>query len=96
MKRKLICGIAHNGGTLIDLACGKAGDLPKWIYAKLAFVFGVDISRDNIENRKDGACARYLTKRRRRNNENPITDHPDLGTSLAFKRSLRVPRGGEG
>ena len=27
---------------------------------KLSFVFGVDVSKDNIENRIDGACARYL------------------------------------
>jgi hypothetical protein len=26
----------------------------------LGFVYGVDISRDNIENKKDGACARFL------------------------------------
>ena len=41
-------------------ACGKAGDLPKWINANLAFVLGIDLNKDNIENRLDGACARYL------------------------------------
>jgi hypothetical protein len=46
--------------TLIDLAVGKAGDLSKWIKSNLRFVLGVDISKDNIENRLDGACARYL------------------------------------
>ena len=68
VKRKIICTMSHKGGTLIDLACGKAGDLPKWIKSQLSFVFGVDIARDNIENRKDGACARYLKKKRRYNN----------------------------
>ena len=28
--------------------------------ANLSFVFGIDISKDNIENRLNGACARYL------------------------------------
>lgn len=46
--------------TLIDLAVGKAGDMSKWIKSNLRFVFGLDISKDNIENRLDGACARYL------------------------------------
>ena len=30
----------------------------------LSFVFGIDISRDNIENRIDGACARFLNYRK--------------------------------
>jgi len=60
IKTKLITGVARKGDTLIDVACGKGGDLPKWIKAKVSFVFGVDLSPDNIENRLDGACARYL------------------------------------
>ena len=60
VKKRLILGAAKQGDTLIDFACGKAGDLPKWINAKLSFVFGVDISKDNLENRIDGACARFL------------------------------------
>jgi hypothetical protein len=49
---------------LIDYAVGKGGDFPKWISAKLSFIFGIDISKDNIENRIDGACARYLNYRK--------------------------------
>ena len=49
---------------LIDYAVGKAGDLSKWIRAGIAFVLGVDISKDNIVNVKDGACVRYLTMRK--------------------------------
>jgi hypothetical protein len=60
VKKKLITATTQPGDTLIDFACGKAGDLPKWIAAKLSFVFGLDISKDNLENRLDGACARFL------------------------------------
>lgn len=60
VKRRMIQGVAHAGDQLLDLGVGKAGDLRKWIDAKLAFVWGVDLSHDNIENRKDGACARYV------------------------------------
>jgi hypothetical protein len=60
IKKLLISRVSKPGDTLIDLAVGKAGDFPKWINAKLKFVFGIDISRDNIQNRLDGACARYL------------------------------------
>ena len=61
----LITKTASKGNTLIDYAVGKAGDFPKWIEAKLAFVFGIDLSKDNIENRLDGACARFLNYRKK-------------------------------
>ena len=56
----MIQSVSEPNQSLIDYAVGKAGDLPKWIDSKLGFVFGIDLSRDNINNRKDGACARYL------------------------------------
>ena len=59
VKKALIQGVSKRGNILIDFACGKAGDLPKWIGADLSFVFGIDIAKDNIENRINGACARY-------------------------------------
>ena len=68
VKKKLIQGVSKKGNILIDLACGKAGDLPKWISANLSFVFGIDISKDNIENRLNGACARYLNFKRTNTN----------------------------
>lgn len=60
VKKLLIQSISKRGDTLIDFACGKGGDLPKWIAANLSFVFGIDISKDNLENRINGACARFL------------------------------------
>jgi len=67
IKRKLIMGVSNRKDTLIDYAVGKAGDISKWVQSDLDFVFGIDISRDNIHNRLDGACARYLTYRKRNN-----------------------------
>jgi hypothetical protein len=60
VKKALIQGVSKRENILIDFACGKAGDFPKWIGANLSFVFGIDISKDNIENRLNGACARFL------------------------------------
>jgi hypothetical protein len=68
VKNKLITGVAERKNTLIDYAVGKGGDLPKWIYSNLSFVFGIDISRDNIHNNIDGACARYLNYRKTKKN----------------------------
>jgi hypothetical protein len=60
VKRSLIKSVSKQGDTLIDYACGKAGDLPKWISSRLSFVFGIDKSKNNLEDRLDGACVRYL------------------------------------
>ena len=60
VKSKLINSTSNPGDTLIDYAVGKGGDLPKWTHAKLQFVFGIDVSKDNIRNTIDGVCARYL------------------------------------
>jgi mRNA (guanine-N7-)-methyltransferase len=68
VKNKLINSVSNRNDTLIDYAVGKAGDLSKWISANLSFVLGVDISHDNIHNRLDGACARYLRDRASRKN----------------------------
>jgi hypothetical protein len=67
VKTMLITNVSKSGYTLIDYAVGKGGDLPKWIAANLNFVLGLDISKDNIENRLDGVCARYLNYAQRFN-----------------------------
>jgi hypothetical protein len=64
VKKLLITSVSRRGDIMIDYACGKAGDFSKWIAANLSFVFGIDISKDNLENRTDGACARFLNYRK--------------------------------
>jgi len=68
VKSKLIESVSERDNILIDYACGKGGDLPKWIHSKLSFVFGIDISRDNIQNRLNGACSRYINYRKKYKN----------------------------
>jgi hypothetical protein len=60
VKKLLIETVSGPEKVLIDFAVGKAGDLQKWIHSRLKFVLGIDISVDNIHNKKDGACARYI------------------------------------
>lgn len=75
VKSKLIEGLSHylkqtkiKDVLLIDYAVGKAGDLPKWQRSKLAFVFGLDLSTENIMDVDDGACIRYLNSRKKNSN----------------------------
>lgn len=60
VKKILIEVVTKQGDDLIDLAVGKAGDLPKWISNKLHGVLGIDIFNDNINNSANGACKRYI------------------------------------
>jgi hypothetical protein len=69
VKKRLISGVSQRKQTLIDFAVGKAGDLSKWIHSRLSFVFGIDISRDNIMNSMDGACVRYLKSLKDKNSD---------------------------
>lgn len=64
IKRRVIFEtLAKRSGetsTLVDVACGKGGDLQKYSGSGASFVLGVDVVPDNILNAKDGAIARYL------------------------------------
>lgn len=68
VKKLLINSVSKPGDNLIDYACGKAGDLSKWISARLSFVFGIDYSNDNLTNKIDGACVRFLNSRKTNKN----------------------------
>jgi hypothetical protein len=71
VKNKLISNAAKMSKSnnekvyLIDFSVGRAGDLTKWKYSNIDFVLGIDLSKDNIMNRLDSACARYLDMRKK-------------------------------
>ena len=71
VKDRLIGSVSNRGDILIDYAVGAAGDLSKWIRAKLGFVFGMDLAKDNIYNKHNSACARYLEERKKRGAKMP-------------------------
>jgi SAM-dependent methyltransferase len=56
LKRTLRGGNKH----LLDLACGKGGDLFKWLFNNARYVVGIDTAGENITNPSDGAYKRYL------------------------------------
>jgi len=49
---------------LLDLACGKGGDINKWASANIKEVVGFDYVEDNIVNPVDGAYARLQQKQK--------------------------------
>jgi len=50
----------RTGKNLLDVACGKGGDLWKWINNGARNVVGIDYAGENITNPKDGAYRRYV------------------------------------
>jgi SAM-dependent methyltransferase len=50
--------------SLLELACGMAGDLPRWRDSAYRFVLGVDLVRDNIVHPREGSYARVQKQRR--------------------------------
>jgi len=68
VKSTLCDSVMTRNCTLIDYAVGKGGDLSKWMSNNPKFVLGIDISKDNIHNTKDGACTRYLELKMRKRN----------------------------
>jgi len=48
------------GGSVLEMACGQASDLHRWLSAGLKFVLGIDIVKDNIYNAKNGAYSRVV------------------------------------
>lgn len=85
VKRKLILGVADRGSILIDYAVGKAGDLSKWIDGNYKFIFGIDISRDNIHNFLDGACVRYLKEYQKYSKNIPAALFVNGNSSLSIR-----------
>jgi len=55
-----------SGKKIVDLACGKGGDIPRYQESGAGFVFGLDIVPDNILNPTDGAIRRYVGYRGRK------------------------------
>ena len=47
IKRELIRSFCRSGGSLLDIACGRGGDLSKW--SDLNYVRGIDISPAEID-----------------------------------------------
>ena len=93
VKSRLIACVSQPGNTLIDLAVGKAGDLHKWTNARLKFVFGVDISRDNIINKDNGACRRYINYRKESRKNNLKTTTTALFVNGNSSKNIRDAAG---
>ena len=62
-ERHLIGRLGKAGSkSLVDIACGKGGDLSKWINNGFTAVLGIDVVDDNINNPNDGVYTRLYSQ----------------------------------
>ncbi|GLI69578.1 hypothetical protein VaNZ11_014236 [Volvox africanus] len=52
VKRQLIMRFAYKQDRVLDLCCGRGGDLQKWRDAQIGYVKGLDISEREVEEAK--------------------------------------------
>lgn len=69
IKKRLIKSYSKNGNILLDVSCGRAGDVNHWLDSKLSKVVGIDYNRDNLENVNNGACNRILNMKMKKKNQ---------------------------
>lgn len=60
--KKMLYHMSDRRSSLLELACGMAGDLPRWRDAAYRFVLGVDLVRDNITHPREGSYARTVNQ----------------------------------
>lgn len=88
IKSKLFGLFKNQKLSLIDMACGKGGDLYKWIENRYAFVMGFDINLDNIMNSGDGVYRRYNQASQLGNKINAIFLQKDVSSHWIDTKSI--------
>lgn len=70
------------GPHLVEIACGKGGDIQKWTDSKFSRVIGIDSSTDNLLNGNDGAYKRLHQLKAEPKNRSQVPDtvflHKDM------------------
>ena len=82
--------------SLLDLACGKGGDIPKWRDNNITTCVGIDYMSNNIDDSRDGACSRYnFYKEQAYKRHKPMPDMyflvGDAGKSINEGESITKP-----
>lgn len=54
--------------SVLDMGCGRGGDILKYYYAEVAFCVGLDVAKDGLYSPVDSAMSRYEQQRKRKAN----------------------------
>jgi len=56
----LLSKVLSAGASVLDMSVGQAGDIHKWMNARVGWVLGCDIAQTGLVDNKNGAYRRYL------------------------------------
>ena len=63
IKSDLFSKTLKKGDSLMDMSCGRGGDMWKWLSNDVAWVLGTDSNLDCLNTPKNGAYGRYLDQK---------------------------------
>ena len=86
---------SKNKNNLLELACGQASDMSRWINADFKFVLGIDFAKDNIYKANDGAYARVIKEYNRFNRNRNVEKGYFLNIAFAAGDCSKDIRSGE-
>ncbi len=61
--KKALYDRSSKKNSLLELCCGEAGDLNRWLESGYSFILGIDLVKSNIYNPRSGSYSRMLKKR---------------------------------
>ncbi|WP_396189507.1 hypothetical protein [Flavobacterium sp.] len=61
--KRMLYSKPKNKRTLVELACGEGGDMPRWIDNGYKFILGIDLVKNNIYGPRTGAYSRMINRR---------------------------------
>jgi mRNA (guanine-N7-)-methyltransferase len=76
LKSLLIASYTSEGHRVLDLCCGKGGDLPKWSRARVREVVGVDIAQVSVQQARERFSAMTRPPFRARFYAGDVFSHP--------------------
>jgi SAM-dependent methyltransferase len=77
--------------SVLDIGCGRGGDIMKFYYAKVSFYVGIDLNNPNLISPVNGAISRYNQLRRTHANfPRMYFIHADAGTLLDYDEQVKT------
>ncbi len=77
--------------SVLDIACGRGGDILKFYYASIAYYVGIDLSEEDLKSTVDGAISRYnMQKKKKPNFPKMYYIHADGRALLDYESQSRA------
>lgn len=86
IKNQILLGrTLRDGAGVLDMSVGQAGDIHKWIRARVGFVLGCDLALTGLTYNRNGAYRRYLNELIKARGEVPPMLFVQADASVRYK-----------